>query len=71
MLSEELERIMIGLDEENFFRVGSQLPSLEKVALVKFLEDNIDVFAWSTYDVLEIDPKFICHQLNVNPEVTP
>ena len=62
---------MIGLDEENFFRVGSQLPSLEKVALVKFLEDNIDMFAWSTYDVLEIDPKFICHQLNVNPKATP
>ena len=51
--------------------MGSQLPSLEKVAFVKFLEDNIDVFAWSTYDVLGIDPEFICHQLNVNPEVTP
>ena len=33
--------------------------------LVKFLEDNIDVFAWSTYDVPRINLKFICHQLNV------
>ena len=47
------------------------MPSLEKAALVKFLEDNIDVFAWSTYDVPEIDPEFICHWLNVNPEVIP
>ena len=54
-----------------YFQVGSQLPPLEKVALVKFLEDNIDVFALSTYDVPGIDPEFICHRLNVNPEATP
>ena len=51
--------------------MGSQLPSLEKAALVKFLADNIDVFSWSTYDVHEIDLEFICHWLNVNPEVIP
>ena len=44
VLSEELEKIMIGQDEEKFFQVGSQLLSLEKVALVKFLEENMDVF---------------------------
>ena len=49
----------------------SQLPPLEKAELVKFLEANIDVFAWNAYDVLGIDPEFICHQLNVNPEAVP
>ena len=44
VLSEELEKIMIGQDEEKFFQVGSQLLSLEKAALVKFLEENMDVF---------------------------
>ena len=39
--------------------------------LVKSLENNIDVFAWSTYDVLGIDPEFICHRLNVNPNAVP
>ena len=67
-LSEELERVVIGQDKERYFQVGSQLPSLEKAALVKFLEANIDVFAWSTYDVPGIDPEFVCRQLNVNPE---
>lgn len=38
---------------------------------MKFLEANIDVFAWSTYDVPKIDPEYICHRLNVNPEATP
>ena len=36
VFSKELEKIMIGQDEEKFFQVGSQLPSLEKAALVKF-----------------------------------
>ena len=44
---------------------------MEKVELVKFLGANIDVFAWSTYGVPGIDPGFICHQLNINPEAMP
>ena len=71
VLSKELEKVLIGQDEEKYFQVGSQLPPLEKAALVKFLEDNMDVFAWSTYDVPGIDPEFICHQLNVNSNAIP
>ena len=44
---------------------------MEKTELVKFLKANNDVFAWSTYDVPGINPGFICHQLNVNPEAMP
>ena len=51
--------------------MGSQLPSLEKVKSVKFLEVNIDVFTLSTYDIPGIDLEFICHQLNANSEATP
>ena len=58
-------------EEERYFQVGSQLPPLEKAELVKFLEVNIDVFAWSIYDVPGIDPEFVCHQLNANPDATP
>ena len=46
-----MERVLIGQDEEKYFQVGSQVPPLEKAVLVKLLEDNIDVFARSTYDV--------------------
>ena len=38
---------------------------------MKFLEDNIDVFALSTYNIPRINPEFICHQLNVNLEAIP
>ena len=47
------------------------MPPLEKLELVKFLEVNIDVFAWSTYDVPGIDPRFMSHQLNVNHGALP
>ena len=39
--------------------------------LIGFLKQNIDVFAWNTYEALGVDPEFICHHLNVNPLVTP
>ena len=45
MLFEELEKVLIDQDKEKYFQVGSQLPSLKKATLVKFLEHNIDVFA--------------------------
>ncbi|XP_075636808.1 uncharacterized protein LOC142609052 [Castanea sativa] len=69
--AEELQRVFIGGDKERYFQVGSQLPVLEKMGLIKFLEANINVFAWTMYDILRIDPEFICHRLNVNPEAIP
>ena len=63
--------MMIGLDQEQYFQVGSQLSPLKKAELVKFLKANIDVFAWNAYDVSRIDLEFIFHQLNVNPKAVP
>ena len=41
----------------------------EKEELIGFLRKNIDVFSWSAYEALGVDPDFICHHLNVNPSV--
>ena len=60
--------MIIELDWEKYFQMGSQLPPLEKAKLVKFLKANIDVFAWNAYDVPRIDLRLACHKLNVNPE---
>ena len=56
---------------EKFFQVRAQLPLREKEELIGFLKRNIDVFVWSAYEALRMDPSFICHHLNVNPSVTP
>ena len=67
----QLEKVIIGNDEEKFFQVGVQLPPREKEELIDFLRKNIVVFAWSAYKDPEVDADFICHHLNVNPSVLP
>ena len=62
--------MVIGDDLERFFQVGAQLPLQEREQLVELLRRNVDVFAWDAF-ALGLDPKFICHHLNVNPSVTP
>ena len=61
----------MGIDPENFFQIGSELPPQEKEELFDFLRENMDVFAWDAYKAPGVDPNFICHHLNVNPSVTP
>ena len=68
---EDLVKITIEDDPEKFFQVESQLPQLEREELVEFLKQNIDVFAWNTYEAPGVDPDFICHHLNINPLVNP
>ena len=46
---EELEKVIIGDDDEMFFQVGVQLPPWEKEKLIVFLRENIDVFALNAY----------------------
>ena len=39
--------------------------------MLLFLIQNVDVFAWSSYEVPGVDPKFIVHKLNVDPLFPP
>ena len=71
MRCEDLDNMIVRDDPERFFQVGAQLPLNEKEELVELLRRNVDVFAWDAYETSGLDPKFICHHLNVNPLVTP
>ena len=71
MSCKDLERVIIDTNPEKFFQVGVQLPIHEKQALIKFLRDNVDIFAWDACKAFGIDPDFIYHHLNVNPSITP
>ena len=66
-----MERVIIDNDPKKFFQVGAQLPPHEKQALIEFLRDNVNVFAWVACEAPGIDLDFICHHLNVNPSITP
>ena len=57
---EQLEKkIVIGNDEVKFF--GVQLLPREKEELIGFLRKNIDVFVWSAYEALGVDPEMSIH----------
>ena len=43
----------------------------EKVEALLFLIQNVDVFAWSLYEVPGVDLEFIVHKLNVDPSFPP
>ena len=53
---EDLMKITIEDDPEKFFQIGSQLPQQEREELIQFLKQNIDVFAWNTYEASGMDP---------------
>ncbi|XP_030946053.1 uncharacterized protein LOC115970586 [Quercus lobata] len=46
---------------------GASVKDKERVEMLMFLVQNVDMFAWSPYEVLEVDPEFIVHKLNVDP----
>ena len=52
-------------------RIGTTLSPEIRTRLIKFLKENLDVFAWSHEDMPGISPKIIQHKLNVNPERKP
>ena len=39
--------------------------------MLLFLIQNMDVFAWSLYEVPKVNPEFIVHKLNVDPSFPP
>ena len=71
MKCEDLDKVIIGDDLKRLFQVGARLPLQEKEDLVELLRRNVDVFAWYAYEAPGLNPKFICHRLNVDPSVTP
>ena len=69
--AEELIRVKILQDDDRYFQVGASIREKDKVEMLLFLIQNVDVFAWSSYEVPEVDPEFIIHKLNVDPSFSP
>ena len=60
----------ISLDEDDpgkSTKIGVELEGKIKKDLIYFLRENIDVFAWSHEDMLDIDPSVITHYMNIYP----
>ena len=64
-------RVKILPDVDKYFQIGTSMKDEDRVGVLLFLIQNVDVFAWSLYEVVEVDPKFIIHRLNVDPSFPP
>ena len=66
---EALETVILTEDEiTKTTRIGTTLGHEMRTRLIQFLKENLDVFAWSHEDMLDISLKVIQHKLNVNPK---
>ncbi|KAL2251632.1 UNVERIFIED_CONTAM: Retrovirus-related Pol polyprotein from transposon [Sesamum indicum] len=68
--SEEFKVVLLTPDEpDKTTRIGANLE--REMAMINFLKENMDVFAWGPSDFTGIDPEVIVHRLNVDPAVRP
>ena len=69
--SEELEPVQLGDQPEHLVYIGSKLVEDIRSSLIRFLEQNMEVFAWKQEDMGGVDLVVITHKLNVNPSFKP
>ena len=69
--AKDLVKVSILPYENMSFQIGASLRQEEQVDLLLILVQNMDVFAWSSYDVPGVNPEFITHKLNVDSLFPP
>ena len=66
--AEELEKISISKDyPDRVVKIGTTMSPPICLALIFFLQENAEVFAWSYKDMPGISPDIICHRLSIDP----
>ena len=63
--TEELIKVKILPDTDRYFQIGASMGSQDKVKTLLLLIQNVDVFAWTPYEVPRVDSEFIVHKLNI------
>lgn len=43
----------------------------DRIEMLMFLMQNVDVLSWSPYEVPGMDPEFIVHKFNMDPLCPP
>ena len=66
-----MEKVKILPDADRYFQVRSTMKESDKIKMLLFLIQSVDVFTWSPYEVPRVDPEFIIHKLNVDPSFPP
>jgi len=53
------------------FKLGKSLGQAAQDQIVEVIARHLDAFAWSTSNMPDIDPDFLCHHLTMDPKVRP
>ena len=69
--AEDLIKVRILSDDDKSFQIGASMKIEDRMGMLLFVVQNVDVFAWSPYEVLGVDPEFVVHKLNVDPLFPP
>ncbi|KAM1877788.1 hypothetical protein ACFX14_039846 [Malus domestica] len=70
--AEELEKVSISKDyPDHMVKIGTTLSPPIRLALISFLQENTEIFAWSYEDMPGISPDIFCHRLSIDPKTKP
>ena len=64
-------KVKIFPNTDRYFQIRTSMKDRDKVEILLFLLQNVDVFAWSPYEVPRVDLEFIVHKLNVDSSFPP
>ncbi|XP_052109258.1 uncharacterized protein LOC127741227 [Arachis duranensis] len=67
--ADELQKVPLTSKVEQFMYIGRALEGQEQLKLIKVLQDNTDLFAWTSADMPGIDPSIICHKLVIDKTI--
>lgn len=67
--AEDTIPILVDVEDPNkVLKIGEQLDEKTRERLTTFLKSNLDAFSRCHSDMVGIDPKVMCHHLNIDPE---
>ena len=69
--AKKLMKVKIIPNTDRYFQIETRMKNQDRVEMLLFLLQNVDVFAWSPYEVPGVDLEFIVHKLNVDPSFPP
>ncbi|XP_072089283.1 uncharacterized protein [Arachis hypogaea] len=69
--SDDLQKVYFNNDANKFTYVGNSLNASELKAIITFLQEHADLFAWTPLDMPGIDPYIISHRLATNSSIRP
>ncbi|XP_072084610.1 uncharacterized protein [Arachis hypogaea] len=69
--TDKLQKIPLTTKAEQLTYIGRALEGEERSKLIRVLQDNADLFAWTPADMPGIDPNVICHKLAIDKTSRP